>query len=172
MKSLTRLFLRWIALSAFAVWFGGFTFYSAVVIPVLHDELGSLGQGAITGAVTNTLNAIGAGAVAAWWVMAGVERSAGERWARWGRVGLLALTTAILIGLFVLHPILDARLDAGSMRNFHPLHQVYLIGSTVQWAVNLALLAVSLRIWQAGRTESAPDSSPEFQDDRRAADDA
>jgi hypothetical protein len=72
MKSFALLVLRWAALSAFAVWFGGFTFYAAVVIPVLHDELGGLGQGAITGEVTNSLNAIGAVAVAAWWVMVGV----------------------------------------------------------------------------------------------------
>jgi hypothetical protein len=57
------------------------------------------------------------------------------------------------------------------MRRFHPLHQVYLIGSTVQWAVNLALLAVTLRIWQAGRSEIIPDPCRESQDDQRAAHD-
>ena len=142
--------LRWVALVTFAIWFGGFTFYSAVVIPVLHDELGGIGQGAITGEVTNTLNAIGVGTVAAWWVLVGVERSVGGRRARWGRVGLLAVTTAVLFGLIALHPVLDARLEAGSRRDFFSLHQVYLIASTVQWVVNLALLALTLGLWQAG----------------------
>lgn len=148
MKNLPLLLLRWAALVAFAVWFGGFTFYSAVVIPVLHDELGGIGQGGITGAVSNTLNAIGVAAVAAWWVLVGVEKSAGAKWARWGRVALLAVTTALLAGLIALHPVMDARLDSGSMRNFYALHKVYLIASTAQWGVNLALLAVTLRIWQ------------------------
>jgi hypothetical protein len=150
MKDLARLTLRWFALAAFAVWFGGFTFYSAVVIPVLHDELGGVGQGAITGEVSNTLNAIGVGAVLACWVLVGVERSVGERRARWGRVALLALTTVLLFGLIALHPALDARLESGSMRGFYRLHQVYQIASTVQWGVNLALLAATLRVWQTG----------------------
>ncbi len=148
MRSLLTLGLRWVALTAFAVWFGGFTFYAAVVIPVLHEELGGLGQGGITGEVSKTLNGIGVGTVVALGVLAWVERSIGERRARWGRVGLLALTTAILIGLMVLHPILEARLDSGSMHGFHGLHQVYLIATTAQWFVNLAWLGVTLRIWR------------------------
>jgi hypothetical protein len=153
MKRLPLLILRWAALVAFAVWFGGFTFYSAVVIPVLHDELGGLGQGGITGEVSNTLNAIGVATVAAWWLVVGVEKSAGEKWARWGRVALLSATTAVLAGLIALHPLMDARLDSGSMRNFYPLHKVYLIASTAQWGLNLALLAVTLWIWQDGKRD-------------------
>jgi hypothetical protein len=34
------LFGRWLALVALAVWFGGFTFYSAVVVPLLSDVMG------------------------------------------------------------------------------------------------------------------------------------
>jgi hypothetical protein len=150
MKSFALLLLRWVALASFAVWFGGFTFYSAVVIPVLHDELGGLGQGGITGRVSDTLNVTGVATVAAWWVLVGFERAGGERWARRLRVVLLAVTTAILIGLIALHPVLDERFEVGSMRSFHRLHQVYLIASTVQWGANLALLAVTVWVWREG----------------------
>src|SRR4051794_2338355 len=106
--------VRWFALVGMSVWLGGFTFYSAVVLPILHDEMGSLESGRVTGEVANSLNAIGAGAVAAWWVLVWVERSVGERWARRIRAGLLGVTTAILVGLAALHPVMDARLEAGS----------------------------------------------------------
>ena len=38
-------------------------------------------------------------------------------------------------------------LDTGSMRGFFPRHEFYLTLSTVQWAINLALLAVSVVLW-------------------------
>lgn len=145
----TRLLaLRWLALASLSVWFGGFTFYSAIVIPVLHDAIGGLESGSITGEVTNSLNAIGVGAVAAWWWLVAVERSVGERRARRARVVVLAATTAVLLGLIALHPVMDARLETGSLRNFYRLHKLYLIASTVQWVLNLALPAVSLRVWR------------------------
>ena len=99
----------------------------------------------VTGEVANALNGFGVAAVLAWWVLVWCERGEGERWARWGRVGLLGVTTAVLSGLIALHPVLDARLGAGSMTGFYALHQVYLVASTVQWGVNLGL--VGLTVW-------------------------
>jgi hypothetical protein len=135
------------ALVGMAFWLGGFTFYSAVVIPILHEELGGMDAGLITGEVSNYLNAFGVAAVAAWWLMVGVENKEGDRRARWLRAGLLVVSTAILAGLIALHPVLDARLAAGSMRGFYRLHQVYLIASTVHWGVNIALLAATVLVW-------------------------
>lgn len=147
-RDVWRPVVRWLALVGMTGWLGGFTFYSAVVLPILHDELGSLEAGRITGEVANTLNGVGAGAVVAWWLLVWAERSDGPRRARRVRAGLLGVTTVILAGLAALHPVLAARLDAGSMRSFYPLHQVYLIASTVQWGVNLALLAATVWVWQ------------------------
>jgi hypothetical protein len=143
-----ELLVRYSALVAMTIWLGGFTFHSSIVIPILHDELGGLDAGQITGQAAKPLNVFGAAAVIAWWALVIIERSRGERWARWVRVGLLGATTAILIGLIALYPILETRLESGSLRRFYPLHQVYLIASTVQWGVNLALLAITVWIWR------------------------
>lgn len=149
LRNLSQLGVRWLALVGMTVWLGGFSFYSAVVLPILHDEMGSLESGRITGEVANGLNAIGAGAVAAWWMMAWVERARGRRAAHWVRLGLLGATTAILLGLATLHSVMDARLETGSLRGFYRLHRVYLIASTAQWGVNLLLLAATLWVWQS-----------------------
>src|SRR5262245_29351088 len=110
------LILRWIALVALSVWVGGFTFYSAVVIPILHDVLGSLGTGSVTREVTDALNLAGVVALASLWVLVVSERSLGPARVRRWRVGLLTADTTILIGLFALHRVMDRRLDSGSLR--------------------------------------------------------
>ena len=124
-----RLVVRVLALVSMTFWLGGFTFYGSVVIPILHDEIGGLEGGVVTGQVSNYLNAFGVAAVLFWWLMAASERTIGACWARRLRFGLLVVSSAILAALVALHPVLDARLDAGSMRRFYPLHQVYLIAT-------------------------------------------
>ena len=47
--------LRLLALWSLAIWLGGFTVYSAVVIPILHDQLGSPLE---TGLITQTCDRI------------------------------------------------------------------------------------------------------------------
>jgi Domain of unknown function (DUF4149) len=142
------LLLRWLALTAMAFWLGGFTFYSAFVIPILHDTMGGHDAGVVTGRVTNPLNVIGVVTIALWWLMVAVERPS-TRWATWIRVGLLVVSTAILVGLILLHPIMDARLESGAMTGFYPLHQIYLNVSTVQWVMNLGLIATTLLVWRS-----------------------
>ncbi len=140
--------LRWLALVGMTFWLGGFTFYSAVVIPILHDAMGGIDSGMITGEVSNYLNAFGVATVVAWSVLAAFEHSTGERWARRMRSSLLGLSAAILVGLIALHPVMDRRLGSGEMSHFYPLHKIYLIASTFQWGINLAILAVSVWIWR------------------------
>lgn len=74
--------LRFLCLVALSVWVGGFTFYSAVVIPVLHESLGRLETGFVTQRVTNHLNAAGGVAVVLWWLVAWVDASPGPGPAR------------------------------------------------------------------------------------------
>ncbi len=141
-------FFRYLALVGMTFWLGGFTFYSAIVIPILHDEMGGLESGMITGQVSNYLNVFGVAAVVSWWILLFLERSKHDRRARWLRVGLLTLTSAVLVGLISLHPVLDTKLKTGQMRAFYPLHQAYLVASSIQWGINLALLALTVWIWR------------------------
>ena len=141
---LRSLALRVLCLLGLSVWMGGFTFYSAVVIPVLHESLGSLDTGFVTQQVTDYLNYIGVGVVLVWWVAASVERREGTARVRAVRLLLLAATTLILVGLIALHRFMDGRLETGGLRGFYPLHRAYLIASTVQWFVNLGLMTALL----------------------------
>lgn len=162
---LARLACRWLALLGMSFWLGGFTFYGAVVIPILHDEMGGLDSGLVTGRVSNYLNAFGVAALVVWWVLQGLERDFSSRWPQRIRAGLLGLTTSILILLIALHPVMDRELESGTTRYFRRLHLVYLNASTVQWGVNLALLAISVWIWQGvrARRNDVPHEAPGFQ---------
>jgi hypothetical protein len=153
------LILRYLCLLGLAVWLGGFTFYGAAVVPVLHDELDHLQAGGITRRVTDTLNAFGAATLALWWLDAWAERTGGPAWAARARGGLLAASTAILAGLVALHRVMDARLDDGLLRGFYPLHRLYLWASTAQWLVHLALLAVALAAWTRPATAAGSEHS-------------
>ena len=135
---------RFVAIWTLAIWLGGFTFYAAAVIPVLHDQLGgALESGLVTQRVTIDLNLLGVATVVIGLVLAMFERAFGWRGPFRSKVslGLLASTALCLLALFVLHPMLDRRLEAGEMAAFYPLHRAYLWVSTVQWVTNSALLA-------------------------------
>jgi hypothetical protein len=143
MLSWSQLF-RFAAIWTLAIWLGGFTFYAAAVIPVLHDQLGSaLESGLVTQQVTIALNWLGVATVTIGLVLAIFERALGWRGSFSSRasLGLIAATALCLVGLFILHPMLDRRLDAGEMAAFYLLHRAYLWVSTVQWVTNSALLA-------------------------------
>ena len=142
------LVLRFLCLLSLSVWVGGFTFYSAVVIPVLHEAMGRLDTGFVTQKVTNAINAAGAVTVALWWLAAWAEGAAHPALARRARLGLLAATTLILMALVRLHQLMDSRLESGTLRDFYPLHRIYLIASTAQWFVNLGLMAIVLIPWR------------------------
>jgi Domain of unknown function (DUF4149) len=142
------LVLRFLCLFSLAVWVGGFTFYSAVVIPVLHESLGSLDTGYITQRVTDYLNAAGGVTLALWWLAAWFDRSAKPDLARHLRLWFLVATTIILLALVGLHDLMDQRLGSGSLRGFYPLHRIYVIASTAQWFVNLGLMLLVLVLWR------------------------
>lgn len=145
---------RLLSVLSLAVWVGGFTFYSAVVIPVLHDVLGSLETGYVTQRVTDFLNVAGVASVSVWCLAAWAERAAVPVAARRVRLGLLAVTTLLLLLLIALHRVMDGRLETGSLRGFYPLHRVYLLASTAQWFPNVGLIASSLVLWREGPTKS------------------
>src|SRR3954463_14800253 len=89
-------FLCWFSL---AVWVGGFTFYSTVVIEVLHDAIGRTETGFITRRVTDAINATGVAALAVWWLAVVVERSTGSPRIRRARLVLMTASSGILVFL-------------------------------------------------------------------------
>lgn len=143
-RSAAAFALRSLARVAFAIWFGGFTFYAAVVVPDLHETFGGMETGEISRRVSVILNAIGLAAVALGWAVVALDRDARWGWRGTARLGLLALTTLLLFTLIGLHRELGARLDSGDGRRaFFRLHEFYLILSTAQWFANLGLMAVA-----------------------------
>ena len=140
-----RTFGHWITLIVFAVWFGGFTFYAAVVVPLGSDVVGSVAQGFITQRVTHWLNALGAVSLALLaWEITTLSRSRRLAWWSWAALGVTWL------GLLVAHGLLDRRLDTATFsvenpQEFYRLHQVYLWLSVIQWLACLTIAAVLFR---------------------------
>lgn len=143
---------RFFVLAALAFWQGGFTFYSAVVVPAGEEVLGSSRQqGFVTRRVTNYLNAAGAVALplCLWNLVISGAKTLGNRlcWASWGG---MAMTWLIQVRL---HPQLDRLLQPEVMlvadeRAFRALHEWYLIASTTQWVCCLAFLVLTLGAWR------------------------
>ena len=153
-----RLLVRFVALLLFTVWVGGFTFYGAVVLPALHGAFGLPVAGGITQRISNPLNALGAVTLAVFWAVVWMERDTSlPARPRMVRLWLLVADSLLLLGLIAGHPVLDRLLAAGSLPAFDPAHRVYLWLSTLQWFVNVGLLAVTLALWK-GDSPVSPDA--------------
>jgi hypothetical protein len=135
-----RVALRVVIALLFAIWWGGFTFYAAVVVPIGQHVLGSAtAQGFVTQPVSDRINLIGAVVIAvSCWNLIAVRRGATPRVWR-----VLVISWAVLaifqVALFVLHPWLDGMLDmttrsiAAEHSTFYAAHRVYLLVATGQW---------------------------------------
>ncbi|HEU5118752.1 MAG TPA: hypothetical protein VFT74_19310, partial [Isosphaeraceae bacterium] len=99
--------------------------------------------------VSRDLNFIGILSLSCWVIDLAVDWSRSQRWVRTGRLILLLVTILILVWLFPAHDRLGRQVDAGlaGTRVFYLQHRNYLIAISVQWGVNLLLLAVSLASW-------------------------
>src|SRR5262245_51117626 len=129
---------RFVVLAAYAFWQGGFLFYTAEVVPIGTEVLGSAkDQGFITRHVTVRMNQIGGVAVAIFGLDLLFSRSRSKR-SFWLRGVTWAGVAIPLVFLAFLHPRLDELLDPENgvvlySRQFHALHRVYLWTSTAQW---------------------------------------
>lgn len=135
------------------MWFGGFTFYTAVVVPIGTDVLGSSRtQGFVTQQVTNTLNFIGGFALAAMLLdlfLNGKRRS--PLMTKWIAV-LVTLILALWITLLVVHPMLDSLLEpeheyVTDEGRFYQTHRIYLWASTIQWVCCWVWLTLLIKDW-------------------------
>ena len=131
---------RMVFITTLALWLGGLTFYSVFVVPVGNERLGSIGQGMLTAIITRQLNAIGNVAFACILIDAVLRR---RRWQLAGAI-LLALSQ---IGLYAVHSQLFSRIDfeSGSLLphsdgwSFYATHRIYLILTSLQWLIGLAI---------------------------------
>lgn len=137
----------------FATWFGGFTFYIAVVVPTGTEVLGSARkQGFITQQVTHHLNWISAVAIAVmfWEVLKGFPkiRVKSKLAAMFLLISMLAMTGYLVY----VHVKLDGFLDfekrtVASADVFYQWHRVYLWVSTVQWVFAILFSILLVRTW-------------------------
>jgi hypothetical protein len=150
-------FRRLLTVIALAVWQGGFTFYTAFVVPIGTEVLGSATrQGFITRRVTDALNACGAFALSLMALELVTSRDP-RRPRSAARAILYVLMIAAAVTLFMLHGRLEALLDVTDedvvdRHAFRPLHRAYLWISSLQWACAAVYLALSLAAWRAEDT--------------------
>ena len=140
-----------------ALWWGGFTFYTTVVVSVGTAVLHSATkQGFITQQVTHYLNALGGLALAAvlWELLA--RRKAKDA-CRLREIACVAAILALVAQLLVHHQM-TALLDVPHRAvldeiRFYQWHRLYLCLATAQWLGSLLLLLG----WEtAPRQPSAP----------------
>jgi hypothetical protein len=146
-------FRRFVTISLFAMWFGGFTFYASFVVPIGTDVLGSTRkQGMITRQVTQRINVLGALAAAGfvWELMA--ERLRRTRFSNRCGAALWLVFLISTLALFWLHPQLDRLIDVDRQAvmdhdRFYFLHRVYLWTNTIGWATVIGLMVIFVRAW-------------------------
>lgn len=152
-----------LAVLAWALWMGGFTFFTAVSLRVAHKVLDDPGDfGFVTQVVTDRLNAIGLVAVL---LLAAQLAGAWKSMTKRPQIAMVTtwLTLAITLGLmFMQHNQIDALIDFQQRvvldhDAFEVIHNRYELVATIQWFAAVVHLALML----TGRTErgKAPESS-------------
>jgi cytochrome bd-type quinol oxidase subunit 2 len=149
---------RFLTIVAIAIWFGGFTFYSTAVISTSQELLHShLRAGLITQQVTNWLNRISIIPLALCAINCWMLRKHESKRLQQFLIAALVVMVVLQAGLFMLYPMLDAKIvdrevmDAG---NLFKVHRLYLVISTGQWCATLAYLWASLALWMKAPREA------------------
>jgi hypothetical protein len=121
------------------IWFGGLTFYAAIVVPVGTDAIGATGQGFITQQVTIRLNIAATLLLACWlWDLIKREQRTRRAWVVW------SIHVGLLLALFLLHWKLTSVLDFDDRSVpedgvFYQWHRAYLLVTTVQWVLGIVM---------------------------------
>jgi len=142
---------------AWAVWMGGFTFFTSVTLRVAHKTLSESQEfGFVTQVVTDRLNVIG---VIALLLLLAQLASHWRILVRWRRF-LLGFTWLILVVtlayLFNLHHALETMVDFEQREVidaevFEPVHRRYKQVAGVQWLAAVVHLAVMLTASRSGK---------------------
>lgn len=157
-----NLFERTAILVVMTLWWGGLTFYSAVVVPVGTEVLESTElQGLVTQQVTRYLNMLGLLAVGAIiWILLRLEGTRSFARAK-ELIALGAILLALQGGLYWLHGELGRQLIEDADREaFYNNHRIYLLLIAVQWGLGLMSLVQILKLWRRIDHEKASVSNP------------
>ena len=147
MSQFASIFIRITLLLAFATWWGGFTFYASVVVPVGSEILGSSRtQGFITQVVTDWLNLAAAVTIFVIFLELWLNRRLRNRTHVFLEIGIAVGLLLCLTTLAYLHPKMDELISlAGETisdeARFYEIHRIYLWVSTVQWALGALWIA-------------------------------
>lgn len=118
----------------FAIWWGGLTFYAAVVVPIGTQQIGSLDQGFITQQVTRWHN----GLLAAMTFYLLIESIRRPFWLRLVVGGLILIQA----GLWMQHIELTQRMDLevrSVSTDFYSQHARYLWLTSAEWLLGVAI---------------------------------
>ncbi len=141
---------RFVLLQLLMLWQGGFLFYALIVVPIGGDVLGSeTTQGFITRRVTVWLNGFGGACLVA--AIFDIRRTSTLRILR---QVVWFLAVLMQIALVILHPRMDALLDAdlhivNDTQAFYRLHAIYLSVSGVLWFAMLCSTIIMLLAWRS-----------------------
>lgn len=138
---------------ALSLWLGGFTVYTAFVIPIGHRQVSSGRFGFVTGQVTSVLNVLSAIAALVLLVNLFTERGGVGGRLRWMLVGTWLMIVAALLVLVALHSNLDELLnyktrEISSQERFQTLHERYELFASLQWGAGLVHLWCVLAGWR------------------------
>ncbi len=119
-----------------AIWWGGLTFYAAIVVPAATDHIGSFAQGAITRDVTVILNGL---------AVCVTGLAVGESLRKRDRINVIAsvLLGSLTVVLIAWHRRLSGMMSADSATlpdGFYQNHAIYLWLTTAQWLCGLLLM--------------------------------
>lgn len=119
----------------FAVWWGGLTFYAAIVVPIGTELIGASEQGFVTQQVTQWHNAV----LTAMSVCLVIEAWRQRRWQLWTVVcGLAVIDAALLHQHQELSGLISFQ-DQSISDGFYSQHAIYLWLTTIEWAIGLTI---------------------------------
>lgn len=145
---------RYLLILTLGLWLGGFTFYALFVLPTAHDVLNDrFTSGLVTRGVTLWLNRLGIIAVLLMLWDAVASFKSRSHWLAVTMLCVWLVVTVSHIGLFIVHPKLDALIDGQTevvinRSDFRSLHTTYERISGVQWVGCLVFLWLSLLSWR------------------------
>lgn len=164
--SFLRILLRFAAVSAAGLWLGGFTLYTAFVIPIGHRHVPAGRFGFVTGEVTSVLHVATGAALLALLLNIAADWRGLRGSLRWGLLGTWLAIVGALAVLLILHLRIEAILDVPAHtiidpQRFEPLHERYELFATLAWGAGMVHLGLAILGWRAiDRSATGPPLTP------------